>query len=308
MLKFAEYGFNKSHSVGYSLVSYRMAYLKAHYPKIFISNLLSTEMNDDSKCKKYIYECKKNNVEILKPNINYSYNKYVEEDKGIRYPLSSIKNVGINAVNYIIEERNTKGLFKDIYDFIKRCYGKVINRKTIESLIYAGSFNNLGYNKHTLIDNLDAIINYGELIKDLSEEFALKPEIVEYPEYEEKFMMEKELELFGLYLSNHPITKFKSKYPKTISLGDIELYFDKTINTIIYVDNIKEILTKKGDKMCFITGSDEIFNIDLILFPMVYQKYNYIKQGDILGVKGKVERRYDKYQIIISEIVVLKNN
>lgn len=305
MLKFAEYGFNKSHSVGYSLVSYRMAYLKAHYPKIFISNLLSTEMNDDSKCKKYIYECKKNNINILKPDINFSYSKYVEEDKGIRYPLSNIKGIGSSASNYILEERE-KGPYKDIFDFIKRCYSKTINKGILENLIYAGVFDNLGFNKNTLITNLDAIINYGELIKDLDEEFALKPEINIVEEFDEKFLMEKELSLFGLYLSNHPVTKYKSIFNNIIDLNNVDKYFDKVIDTIIYVDRIKEITTKSNSKMAFITGSDEISTIDLTMFPKILEEYPNIKDGDILLIKGKVEKRYDKYQIIINKIKELQ--
>lgn len=302
MLKFAEYGFNKSHSVGYSLVAYRMAYLKAHYPKIFISDILSYIMNDDNKCKKYIYECKKNNIDILKPDINLSYDKYVEEDNGIRYPLSSIKGVGITVAAIIIDERNKNGLYSNIFDFIKRCYGKAVNRKVIENLILADTFSSFLYNKATLINNLDAIINYGELIKDLNEEFVLKPEIVNYDEYEEKFIMEKELELFGLYLSNHPITKYKSKYFNIVPLSNISSFFDKKVNTLVYVDNIKEINTKKGDKMAFITGSDEITSIDVILFPNIYKLNFDISKGDILYINAKVERRFDKYQLVCDNV------
>ena len=305
MLKFAEYGFNKSHSVGYSLVSYRMAYLKAYYPEIFISNLLSTEMNDDTKCKKYMYECKKMHINILKPDINKSSTKYIKEDKGIRYPLTSIKNVGINAVNTIVEER-ALGIFTSIFDFIKRCYGKVINRKVLESLIYAGVFSSFKYNIATLIHNLDAIINYGELIKDLDEEFALKPDIEVIDEYDTKILMEKELELFGLYLSNHPVTDLKGKYPQTISLSDIEEYFDKNIDAIVCVDSIKEINTKNGDKMGFIIGSDESSNIDITLFPKIFKSIPHIEKGDIICVKGHVEKRFDKYQIVCSKIIKLK--
>ena len=305
MMKFAEYGFNKSHSVGYSLVSYRMAYLKAHYPKVFVSNLLSIDMNDTTKCRKYIYECKKNNINILKPSINKSYNKYVEEDNGIRYPLNSIKNIGINASNIIIEERNKNGEYKTIYDFIKRCYSQQVNRKVIESLIYSDSFSEFNINKQTLINNLDAIINYGELITDLDEEFALKPEIIEYPEYDDKFIMEKELDLFGLYLSNHPVTKYKTKYSSLIDLCNIEDYFDKNINIICLVDKVKEIRTKKNEIMAFITGSDEISTIEIILFPKTLEQYK-VEKGDIILVNGKVEKRFDSYQLICNKLKIVK--
>lgn len=301
MLKFAEYGFNKSHSVGYSLVSYRMAYLKAYYPTIFMSKLLTIDMNDTSKEKKYLYECRKNKIELLKPDINLSTDKYHMEDSGIRYPLTNIKNVGITATRSILTERED-GLFKDIYDFIKRCYGKGVNKKTLESLINAGVFNSFNFNRNTLIQNLDSIINYGELIKDLDEQFALKPEIKIYDEYNNREIMELELDLFGLYLSKHPITEVKSKFKNIVSLNDVSSYFDKMIEVVVYVDKIKEITTKSGAKMIFINGSDELSNIDLTVFPNLYDEVKYIVKGDIVLVRARVEKRYDKYQLIVNKI------
>ena len=305
MLKFAEYGFNKSHSVGYSMVSTKMAYLKAYYPKIFIANLLSIDMNDSSKLKKYFYECHKNQIDILKPDINKSEEKYKMEEKGIRYPLVNIKNVGLTATKIILEER-AKGPFLDLYDFMKRCYGKSVNRKVVESLNDAGAFLEFGWNRKTVYQNLDAIMNYGELRKDLEEEFVLKPEITFYEEYSTKEIMEKELELFGLYLSEHPITEWKARYQNSISLSSLPNHFDKRIQTIVYVDKIKEITTKNGQKMAFLVGSDEVSTIDLTLFPNLYSKYSNLEKGAILLVTGKVEKRFDKYQLVIERLERLK--
>lgn len=301
MLKFAEYGFNKSHSISYSLVSYKMAYLKAYYPKQFITYLLSMEVNDIAKTKQYIYCAKKNNINILPPSINLSFRKYSIEDGGIRYPLSSIKNIGISISEFIITERNN-GKYIDIYDFLKRCYGKVVTKKSLESLIYSGALSEFGYNKKTLVNNLDLIINYGELIKDLDRTYALAPEIILYPEYSLSELMEKELDIFGFYLTDNPITELKAVNKSIIDLNELELYFDKIINVIVYIDKIKEINTSKGDKMCFILGSDELSMIDIILFPNVYKKYSDLKVGDIIKVKGKVEKRYDKYQLVSNEV------
>jgi len=301
MLKFAEYGFNKSHSIGYSIVAYKMAYLKAHYPQNFITYLLSMDINDDTKTKQYIYEAKKNNISILKPDINLSEKKYKKEDNGIRYPLFNIKNVGIAAIELILKEREN-GKYIDIYDFTRRCYGKSVTSKTLESLIYAGVFESFGYNKRTLITNLDLIINYAELIKDLDREFALEPEIIKVEEYTKKEIMEQELDIFGLYLTNNPVTDFKLKHSNIINLDELELYFDKIISVIIYIDKIKDVNTSKGDKMCFISGSDEVSTTDVVMFPRVYNKNDKLKVGDIILVKGRVEKRFDKYQVIASNI------
>ena len=300
MLKFAEYGFNKSHSIGYSIVAYKMAYLKAHFPKNFITYLLSME-TDSAKTKSYIYEAKKYGIEILLPDINRSEKNYVIEDSGIRYPLSGIRNVGTLGSDYIINERKN-GEFPDIFDFVKRCYSKQVTSKTIESLIYAGAFSSFGYNKKTLISNLDSIINYGELIKDLDREFAIEPEIIKYDEYDTKEIMKQEFDTFNMYLTHNPITELKEKNKNIVNLSDIELYFDKNINIIVNVDKIREVTTNKGDKMAFISGSDEISTADIVLFPKVYEKYPNIESNDILKINGRVEKRFDKYQIVVNEI------
>jgi DNA polymerase-3 subunit alpha len=307
ILKFASYGFNRAHSVAYAMIAYKMAYLKANYTKYFMKGLLSMVIGSDIKTKEYIYECKLENINILKPDINLSSNEYIVEEFGIRYPLNNIKNIGMSAVKTILDERK-KGKFLNIYDFIKRTYGKSINRKTIESLIDAGCFTSLGLNKQTLYHNIDLIINYGELIKDLDEEYALKPELTMMPEYPKKELMQKELEVFGFYLSNHPVTEYKLRYENTVDLKELNNFFDKVVNLIIYVDRIKVIDTKKNDKMCFITGSDEINTVDVVLFPSIYEKYNNINTGDILYVSGRVEKRFDKLQIIVTEINTILEN
>ncbi len=304
ILKFADYGFNRAHSVAYAMISYRMAYLKAHYPLYFMKHLLNMHIGS-IKTKDYIYECKINHIEILKPDINKSGKEYVVEENGIRFPLSNIKNLGINAVNQIIEERKN-GPFLDIYDFIKRCYGKSINIKTLQSLIKAGCFRTFGMNQQTLIYNLDLIINYGELVKDLPEEYALKPELEEQQEYTNHNLMEHELEMFGFYLSNHPVTEYRIKLNENLLLSEVEEYFDRNVTVIAYVDKKKEVGTKNNDTMCFITGSDEISNLDIVLFPRVYEQYPNIEIGNIIKFYGKIEKRFDKYQLIVRTLEVLE--
>lgn len=307
ILKFASYGFNKSHSVVYAMVAYRMAYLKAHYPKYFMASLLSNAIGSSTKTKEYIYESKLNHIDILKPDINFSTKNYKIEEIGIRYPLSNIKNVGESAIRLILAERE-KGTFQDVYDFVSRTYGKGVNRKTIESLIDAGCFDNLGYNKKTLHENLDLIINYGEITKDVDPTYVDKPELAIVKEFTKHELMEKELEIFGFYLSNHPITEYKLKIKGIVALSELPKYFDKVVDTILYVDKVKLIETKKKDKMCFITGSDEVASIDVVLFPRVYQKYTNIEVGDILKVNAKVEKRFDKLQLVVNQITILEQN
>ncbi|MBE6150902.1 MAG: DNA polymerase III subunit alpha [Firmicutes bacterium] len=300
ILNFANYGFNKSHSVAYSIIAYRMAYLKAKYPKYFFSNLLSSVIGSESKTKEYIDEARRLNIKILNPNINKSMNYYTVEKEGIRFPLSNIKNVGTVTCHDILSKRDN---YKDIYDCISKIVSKNVNKKVLEALIDSSCFADFGYNIKTLNDNLDNLINYANLAKDLDESLILKPEIEIKEEYSKEMLMEREKELFGFYLSNYPTTSYKAKF-KVINLNEIERYFNKNIDVIVLVDRIKEITTKKSEKMAFITGSDETDTLDLTLFPSIYSKYQ-VKRGDILLVRGKVERRMDKYQLVVDKIRVL---
>ena len=301
ILKFAEYGFNRAHSVAYSRIAYNMAYLKAHYYKYFMKNLL-TMVSGSDKTSSYIYECKEAGLEILKPSVLMSDNNYKVEELGLRFPLSAIKNLGINAVNTIVNEREN-GAYKDIFDFVKRVYGKSVNKKTLESLAYAGTLNTFGYNIKTIINNLDVLTNYAELAGSIFDDDIPKPSIEVYPEYSKRELLEFEFETFGFYLSNHIITEYRSKYNNHIMIKNIEAYFDKNIKLIIYVERLKEVNTKSNNKMLFITGSDEMGKIDLVLFPTVYSGVNNISKGDILVIDGRVEKRFDKYQIVVNKII-----
>ncbi|MBR3898013.1 MAG: DNA polymerase III subunit alpha [Bacilli bacterium] len=301
IFKFAEYGFNKSHTVAYAIVSYRMAYLKAHYPNIFMKYLLTNAINSEEKTKDYIYECQKYGIKIEVPDINLSDKRYKLINNSIYYPLNNIKDIGINAVTLILEERK-KGKFKDIFDFVSRCYKGAVNITVLKNLILSGAMNNFGINKKTLIDNLEIITNYGE-IGSLDEDI-FKPELEIKEEYSKEELMKYELELFGFYLSSHPITEYKRR-EKHIELNEIQKYFDRQIETVIYIDKIRKIDTKNKQKMMFITGSDELSKIELVVFPKVYEKIPTINEGNIIKVRGRVEKRYDEYQIIVINIIKL---
>ncbi|MDD4831829.1 MAG: DNA polymerase III subunit alpha [Bacilli bacterium] len=299
ILKFANYGFNKAHSVGYSILAYRMAYLKANYTKEFLAELLTNVIGQENKTKKYIEECKKMNINILKPCINESLGEYKAEPDGIRYSLSAIKNIGSSLSKEILNER-AKGEYKDIFDFVSRTY-KFFNRKMLESLIDSNSFDLFGYNHKTMINNLDLLITYGELNNGLGNSSVEKPLIEVYDEYTKEELSKREIDVFGFYLSNHPVISYKLNYENIINSIDISNYFNKEINMILMIDNIKEINTKNGKQMAFVKGSDEFGSVDLVLFPKVYEN-NKIEIGNIFLIKGNVEKNMSKYQIVVSNL------
>jgi len=302
ILKFANYGFNKSHSVAYSVISYQMAYLKAHYTKYFIANLLNNVIGSEIKTKDYMLEAKLNKISILEPDINISSNKYTTSKDGIICPLSIIKNIGVMVSTEIIKEREN-GPFTSFLDFVKRTYSKTVNKKVVESLINAGCFKNFEHNRNTLINNLDLAINYAELVQDLDESLVDKPEFEIYEEFSDEQIMRKEYQSYGFYLSIHPLDKYNED--SSIKINDLSKYINKNITINLIFDSKKEIETKKKDKMAFYKCSDEYNSIDLTLFPNIYEQYKDIEENTIIKVSGKVDNRNSKIQIIVEKILIL---
>ena len=302
ILKFANYGFNKSHAVSYSMIAYKMAFLKAHFYSYFMLSVLNNSINNENKSNVYIAILRSKNIKVLNPDINLSNNKYIIKNKQIICPLSIIRNVGNNISNLIIKERDN-GQFTNFIDFVKRMYSKSINRKVIESLIISGAFNNFNYNKKTLINNLDNIINYVELSQDTGLIEIEEPVIDNFDEYSKEELINSEFNTFGFYLSSHPVSRYKDN--KSLNTLVLDNYDNRFINIILEVNNIKEIITKKNDVMAFFRASDEYKQIDLTLFPKVYKENKNINNYDIINVYGKVEKRLDNYQIIVSKIIKL---
>ena len=209
----------------------------------------------------------------------------------------------MNVANIILTERK-KGPFESFNSFVKRTYNKSVNRKVLESLILANCFSNFGYNKHTLINNLDDVINYAELVSDNSLIEIEEPLINITNEYSKDELIKQEFDTFGFYLSAHPVSKYKEA--NDLSTLNLEDYAGKYINIVLEIINIKEIITKNNDVMAFVKACDEYKQIDLTLFPKIYKDNNNLKPHDIINVYGKVEKRLDNYQIVASKIVNLK--
>ena len=301
ILSFAEYGFNKSHAVAYSMIAYKMGYLKVHYAKYFYLSLLSMLIGNNDKTLSIIREARANGVEFYLPNINTSTEKYEIKENGILFPLSNITNIGMNTAVEIVNAR--KNGFKNIFDAFTRLVDIGINRKTIESLIYASCFDEFGYNKNTLISNLDNLLTYAFIAKGISSDIIEPPTIIEYDEFSNDVLMSWEKDLFGFYLSYYPTSKYKDKY-KVVNLNDLGLYNNKLVDTIILVERIKMHQDKKGNTMAFMTGSDEFTSCDYIFFSNVYSTISEVKKGDILLVRGKVEKQ-EKYKIIVDKVKII---
>ncbi len=277
--KFANYGFNKSHSVAYGYVAYWLAYLKANYPLEFFSALLSNEQGSDSSKINCIQEGKKYGVKLLPPSINYSIDRFKVEDGNIRFSLLAIKNVGYAGYKAIIEERK-KGLFKDIFDFISRMETSKLNSKMIDSLIMAGAFDEFKLNRSTIKENLHKIIEYAKLKNSIGIE---EPPILTIVKDNRIKVLEEEKLVLGVYLSMHPIALIKRNFDQRITnISELQNYINRPVQVIMALSRVKVIVDKKGEEMCFIEGYDETGNVDGVVFASSLQVFKIkIISGEI---------------------------
>lgn len=299
ILQFASYGFNKAHSVSYALVSYQMAYLKVHYKSLFIFELLNNSLGSEEKIKTYLGELKKDKLKIYPASINYSDYSFILKNSVVFLPFKLIKNIRSELVNNLIVERNNNGIYKDVFDFFKRTV-KFVTKNEYVMLINAGVLNEFKINIKTLISNLDSLINYGNLFNDLGE-YALIPSLDVMEEYDKDTLRQNEINSYGFFISNHPASKYSDK--EVMKLEYIKEYVFKNVICYVCVDNIKKIKTKKNEDMAFITASDETDKCDFTIFPKNFNLLQNISKNDMIKVWGSVTKRFDKYSIIVNNIL-----
>ena len=318
---FSEYGFNKSHSAAYAIIAYQTAYLKTHYPAQYMAALLSCELEKGEKIEFLIEECKRINIDVLPPDINASFKDFTVHENKIRFGLSAIKNVGLNAIKNIIDNRNSEGSFKSIYDFCGRVDLFSCNKKVIESLIKAGAFDSPGKTRKQLLQVLDRALeeaqNKQELkkqgmmsIEDLLEEVdtvdvqtnEYYPDTGEMPERE---MLKFEKEVLGFYITKHPLTLFSKLIEQfSIPISAIrQLPDNDQVITAGLIKSIKYHITKNNEKMAFVTIEDIESNIDIVVFPkLLKNSLSLLEVDHIIVIKGKCSINEEKCSILADEI------
>ena len=294
IVKFANYGFNKSHSVSYALIAYQMAYLKTYYPAYFFIELLNESKNNPKNSSYFLY-LKSKNIKFFKPSINNPYSNYYIKDNKLYMPLWIIKNITEDITQKIIMARGNG--YTDIFDFALKTKD-FMTPSLIETLIRAGAMDCFSLNHQTLINNISSAINYGALADE--DGLISKPLIVEYKEFSQDILRQDELNSYGFYITNHPASIYLP--PEYTKLNTIKNYAYKKIKTVVIVDKISNIKTKNNDDMAFFTGSDETGNADFTVFPKVYSLFKGIKLNELVLIQGEVQKRFDKYQIIVNNI------
>lgn len=310
IVRFADYGFPKSHAVAYSVISFQMAYLKAHFPVAFYSALLSIATGNQAKINELMMEMKQKDMAILAPSIFRSQRFFTVENGRVRFGLQAIKGVSHNFIQKLIQkrmERETK--WEDVFDLASDLSAVHFTRKNVEPLIKAGALDEFGFERSTLLATLDAAIKYAELISPTEESdlfggdashFGKSKYILSDPlPIMVKLQFEKEV--LGQYFSEHPtVSKKKTLEDKFINIWDIlQSTRDMPVKIVGLIQDIKRIRTKKGEAMAFLTVQDDTGSLSVTLFPEEYAKYNLLlKEQEMLVITGKSERRNGRSQII----------
>ncbi|MBR2207995.1 MAG: DNA polymerase III subunit alpha, partial [Synergistaceae bacterium] len=315
--KFAGYGFNKSHSAAYALISYDTAWLKANYKVEFLASYLSSQM----KAKKevlghYVLEVRRSGIPVLPPDINSSLESFTPDGKVIRFGFGAVSRMGHNAVNMIVNERKTNGNFKSLWDFIERIDKSLINKTAVENLIKAGAFDQLHNNRAQLINALPMLFNAAQNVKKQDEQISLfdvtsddaaisaEPEMPVVPEYDEHEKLNFEKTVTGLYMSGHPYEVYQEKFEPYINctIGDVKDWRSEYIRPCLggIITSITEKNTKNNETMAIINFEDTENSLEAVAFPKTWTVLKEkLKVGTACTIEGQMG---DRGQLIINKV------
>ncbi len=321
MEQFAGYGFNKSHSAAYAIIAYQTAYLKANYPVEFMAALLTSEMADTDKIVKYIEECRAMGIEILPPDVNESSNDFRVVGEKIHFGLVAVKNVGEAAIQSILNTRRDRGRFRDLFDFCERADLRLVNKRVIESLIKCGAFDSLGARRAQLTGVVDKAMEaaasaqrdraHGQvsLLDVLSSVGAVRREVPALPdlsEWDRPHLLAGEKETLGFYITGHPLAEYRGLIAKytTMTTEDLPSLPDKsTVKLGAIVTAVKEISTKSGDRMAFVTLEDMQGSVEAVVFPDLYRSSMlHLGKDSAVLVRGQVDIGEETIKLLLSEV------
>jgi DNA polymerase-3 subunit alpha len=304
--RFANYGFNRSHSVAYSFIAYQLAYMKAHFPEAFFAALLNSVNQHSDKMKEYFIELKRRNITISYPDINTSNWKFGLQQQTIQFGLGGIKGLRRDFIQEIIRERQSHGHYQDFVQFLRRINPKWLKAENITPLIYSGAFDNFGHSRATLLQSLPGMLNSIDYSGNNIDLFSiLEPKYVETEEMPLLELLDMEEATLGHSLKGHPIDQFGTLYDNGSAVYVTELAFDKKMRTMGLIKDIRRIQTKKGDPMAFASLTDSTGEISITIFPEYYIRFmKLLKANQLLVVEGKLERskQADKTNFLATHI------
>lgn len=322
---FAGYGFNKSHSSAYAMISYRTAYLKANYLKEYMTALLTSEKDNMDKLVIYIDESSRTGIKILPPDVNESFAKFTFVEDGIRFGLGAVKNIGQGAIDSIIDSRKKNGHFKSLYEFCELIDSRLVNRKVIESLIKCGAYESFNLHRSQLMAILDQAMEVaGGMQKDrmrgqlsffdtfenqdsFKDTFQDVPDIPEWPENQ---LLSYEKQMIGFYISKHPLARYEKLLENYATCGSMDLMNLHDGDEIFLggiVNKVKFTITKRtSEKMAIMKLEDLKGMVEVLVFPSTFQKVgSLIKDDAIIFVKGRISLREQDPKLIADDIIPL---
>lgn len=330
MIDFAKYAFNKSHAAAYAVVSYQTAYLKYYYPVEFMAALMTSVLDNTTKVSEYIYTCRQMGIQILPPAINEGEGGFSVSGNAIRYGLSAIKSIGRPVIEAIVTERQERGPFKTLKDFITRLSGKEVNKRTIENFIKAGALDDLEGNRKqkmmvygSLLDNINQekknsmagqMTLFDLASEDTKSDFEVR--LPEVEEYEKEVLLGFEKEVLGIYISGHPLENYIEKLRRNTSAVTSDFVLDEETGAAKINDNERVVVggmitdktikyTKTNKAMAFITVEDLVGTVEVILFPKDYERYHSLLETDAkIFVQGRANVEEDRNGKIICEKIV----
>jgi DNA polymerase-3 subunit alpha len=322
--KFANYGFNKSHSVAYSVVAYQTAYLKAHYTAEFLAANLTNEFGNKTKVANFLEDCRKLHIQVLPPNINKPTLFFDVEKKKIRFGLSAIKNVGVSAVEEIIKKKEILGRdFTSIFDFCINMETRVVNKRTLEGLILAGAFDSINKNRKLLFESVEAALSFGSKAQSYKskntnslfgngedDQLIEEPELPTVTDWTEKERLSHERVVIGFYVTGHPLRKYELEHRSfaTIHLGETE-EMEKldSVRAVGVITDLSTKIDKKGKTMAFFNLDDFTGSCECLMFASVYEKFGeYVKEESAILLLGKTESSGDAVKVHVDEIIPIE--
>jgi DNA polymerase-3 subunit alpha len=329
LVPFADYAFNKSHSVAYGFIAYQTAYLKAHYPAEYMAALLTSTATDKDRSAIYLAECRRMGIKVLPPDVNDSLHQFTPVGTDIRFGLGAIRNVGENVVSSIIATRKAKGRFTSFNDFLAKVDLPVCNKRTIESLIKAGAFDSLGHSRRGLIEQheraIDSVVDvkkqealgqdslFGSLLDGGQEAITGGVEMTFSDiEWDKKVLLGFEREMLGLYVSDHPLSGVEhvlaSKADCSIAslTGDSERPDGSIVTVAGLITGLARKVTKQGNTWAAATIEDLEGGIETMFFPQTYQLYaTQLAEDAVVVVKGRLDKRDEVPKLIAMEVAML---
>ena len=316
IVRFADYGFAKSHAVAYSLISYQMAYLKAHYPVNFYAALLTNASGNQEKVSQILQEAKLRGIDVLPPSILKSKRHFKVENGKIRFSLSAIKGVPQPLLKQLIDLPSNS--IHSIFDLAMLLGVKLFNRKNIEPLVKAGALDTFGKDRAVLLATIDAAVKQAELMEQFSDGTDLfgdnpyafgKPKYVEANPIPQKEKLQFEKEVLGFYLSDHPLTEIRKQHALQLPfIQQCEKIKDHSLVLLIgQIEDIRLTRTKKGEQMAFVTVTDETGQLSLTFFPKEFAvSKSFLSHDTIIQVEGILEKRFGKMQLKVKRASIIK--